>query len=509
MIKKLISAILAITVAAGLVTGCANSNPSAGAAKTKDSDGVNLVMYLYGTEGVANKDVLSALNEKLKTSINTTLEIKYIDWNDVATKYPLLWASGEKFDMAYVSGTAPVPYATLAKQGTLADITDLLTNEAPSLKSAIGDSYWKSMEVNGKIYGVPSTYSEYTAYGFVTRKDLLEKSGIANVNSVEDMERYMDAAKENGWAPLNGSANLSMDLYRMFVGTTSDWIDAPGVPNTEMYLTSSLKNTDKVFHPAFTSEFEAFAVKMHEWAEKGYWGKDVLSSAQDDKDNFYNGLSASYISHQPDWTGSYGTQKKKLPDVETQFYAFAEAANKIERKMGVENATGISANSKYPDRCLKVIEKLMTDKECYDLFQYGILGREYEVADGMIRQPDTFNSDKDGFGFAGWGLRTDSLNIPQATEDPRRYTLNEEWGKSAIDNPYAGFSFDSSSVSSQLSAISNVDSQLGIQIMLGLTKQEPKEAVAEYRKQLEAAGVNDVIKAVNDQLTEYTSAEKK
>ena len=226
-------------------------------------------------------------------------------------------------------------------------------------------------------------------------------------------------------------------------------------------------------------------------------------------ENFYNGLSASYISHQPDWTGSYGTQKKKLPDVETEFYAFAEAANKIERKMGVENATGISANSKYPDRCLKVIEKLMTDKECYDLFQYGILGREYEVTDGMIKQPDTFNSDKDGFGFAGWGLRTDSLNIPQATEDPRRYTLNEEWGKSAIDNPYAGFSFDSSSVSSQLSAISNVDSQLGIQIMLGLTKQDPKEAVAEYRKQLEAAGINDVIKAVNDQLTEYTSPEKK
>ncbi len=45
--------------------------------------------------------------------------------------------------------------------------------------------------------------------------------------------------------------------------------------------------------------------------------------------------------------------------------------------------------------------------------------------------------------------------------------------------------------------------------MLGLTKQDPKEAVAEYRKQLEAAGINDVIKAVNDQLTEYTSAEKK
>lgn len=509
MMKKVISTLLAVTMIAGLAVGCGKTSSTSGTettTKTDDSKTVNLVMYLYGSAGVANQDILDKLNEKLKDSINTTLEIKYIDWNDVATKYPLLWASGEEFDMAYVSSTASVPYATLAKQGALVDITDLLEEDAPTLKSSIDDSYWKSMEVNGGIYGVPSTYSEYTAYGFVTRNDLLEKYGMTDVESVEDMEKYMDAAVADGWTPLNGSSNLAMDLYQLFLGTTGDWIDAPGIPSSEMYLASSLSDTSTVFHPAFSDEFEAFAVKMHEWAQKGYWSKDVLSSTQDDKDNFYNGLSAAYISHQPDWTGSYGTQLEKLPGIETEFYTFAEAANKIERKMGVENATGISANTKYPDRCLKVIEKLMTDEECYDLFQYGILGREYEITDGKITQPDSYNADTDAGGFAGWALRTDALNIPQATEDPRRYTLNDEWSKTAIDNPYAGFSFDSSSVSSQLSAISNVDSQLGIQIMLGVTSQDPKEAVAEYRKQLEAAGVNDVINVVNEQLKEYKSA---
>lgn len=506
MMKKVISTILAISLVAGLTMGCGKQQTTTSDTKTDDSKTVNLVMYLYGSAGVANADILAALNKKLKESTNTTLEIKYIDWNDVTTKYPLLWASGEKFDMAYVSSTAAVPYATLAKQGALADISDLLAKDAPTLKSSIDDSYWNNMKVNGKIYGVPSTYSEYATYGFVTRSDLLAKYNMTSVESIDDMEKYMDGAVTDGMIPLNGSSNLSIDLYKLFLGTTSDWIDAPGIPNTENYLAASLSDPETVFHPAFTDEFEAFAEKMHEWQQKGYWSKDVLSSKSDDKDNFYNGLSASYISHQPDWTGSYGTQLKKLPGIDTEFYAFAEKNNKIERTSGSQNATGINANTKYPDRCLKVIEKLMTDKDCYDLFQYGILGREYTLTDGKITQPDTYNADKDAGGFAAWALRTDALNIPQATEDPRRYTLNEQWSKTAIDNPYSGFNFDASSVSSQLSAIANVDAQLGIQIMLGETTQDPKDAVAEYRKELKSAGIDDVIAEVNKQLKEYNAS---
>jgi len=242
---------------------------------------------------------------------------------------------------------------------------------------------------------------------------------------------------------------------------------------------------------------------MKEWADKGYWSKDVLSASKDDKDNFYNGLSAAYVSHQPDWTGPYGTQVEKLPGVDTEFYCFPEANGKIIRKMGNENATGISVNSKNPERCLMLIEKLMTDEECYDLFQYGIEGKQYEIADDKTTKPASFNIEKDAGSFSGWAFRTDKFNIQADTEDERRYTLNDTWDKVAIDNPYTGFSFDSSSVNTELSAITNVDAQLGIQIMLGKTKQDPIDAVAEYRKQLKTAGIETVIAELKKQLKEY------
>jgi putative aldouronate transport system substrate-binding protein len=518
--KKIITMLLVVVLSVGLLAGCSKNNTdNSGNSQTAENGGaettdkgtvdtskeVNLVLYLWGGEGVANKEILAQLNEKLKASINTTIEVKYIDWGDIATKYPLLWSSGENFDLAYVSSTANVPYATLVKQDALYDMTDLIPKYAPVLNTELKDK-WNNVTVDGKIYAVPNKYSEYTAYGFVSRKDLMDKYGVPAISSITDMEKYMDGAVADGQIPLNGSANLANDLYRMFVATTGGWINAPGIPSSGLYLVADKADTSKIIHPAFTDEFQAFAVKMNEWANKGYWSRDILSSSQDDKDNFYNGLSAAYISHQPDWTGNYGNQLKKLPGIETEFYCFPEAQGKIVKATGVGAATAINRNSKYPERALMVIEKLMTDKECYDLFQYGIEGKQYVLKDGKITQPDGFDATKNGGGFSAWAFRTDALNIPQATEDPRRYTLNDEWSKTAIDDPFVGFNFDSTPVSTELSIISDLDAKLGIQILLGKTAQDPKEAVAEYRKQLKAAGVDTVLDEVNKQWTAYNSS---
>ncbi len=467
---------------------------------------VKLVYYLWGGEGVANPDILAEINKKLKADINATIEVKYIDWGDIGTKYPLIFASGEKFDMSHASPNAVMPYSTIANQDALVDITDMLDTYAPALKAEIPENVWASTKVNGRIFGVPTLYSEFTPSGFVTRRDLREKYNIAEVNSIETMEAYLDAAQAEGaMVPLNGSSTLAMDLYRLFIDTTGTWIsEAPGITTSEMFLAStSVDNYTDVFHPAFTQEFEDFAVRMRQWADKGYWTKDVLSSQQSAKDNFLNGLSASFITHMADWSGTFGSINEKL-GVDTDFYCFAESLGKIKRKMGVENSTVISTTSDNPERALMAIEKFMTDESYYRLIQYGIEGRQYEIVDGLSTRPASFDAEKDGGGFSAWSLRNDRFNIPYATEDPRRYELNEAWNKVAIDNPYVGFNFNSGNVTTEIAAISNVNAQLGIQIMLGKTTADPKEAVAEYRRQLEQAGINKVIEEVKTQLADFT-----
>ena len=78
-----------------------------------------------------------------------------------------------------------------------------------------------------------------------------------------------------------------------------------------------------------------------------------------------------------------------------------------------------------------------------------------------------------------------------------------EWSKIYLSDPYTGFSFDSSKVSTELSAISNVNSTLGIQLMLGKT-DNVEAAIEEYRNQLKKAGIDTVIEELKNQLSSFT-----
>ncbi len=495
--KKLISLLLVLLLGLSMMQTAAAADDM-----TKQ---VNLVYYLWGSAGVANPDILAKINEKLTADLNCTIEIRYIDWGEIATKYPLLFASGEKFDMSHASPTAAVSYYTLAAQGVLADITDLL-DSVPALRDAIPENTWAGAKYQGRIYGVPTLYSEFTPYGYAYRDDLREKYGLEPITSLETMEAYLAAVVKNEtFAPINGNADDAINLYRMFTDLTGAWITAPGLPQNQVYLVAtSPENYQDLIHPAFTEEFMAWAKKMKEWADAGYFAKDVLAAQVGAKDNTNNGISAGFLTHMPDWTGNYGTQVESLPGVTINWWSPAVDNGKVLIKAGVDNSTAISITSANPERALKVIEKFMTDESYYRLIQYGIEGRQYELKDGLSVRPAGYDVQKDGGGFAVWSLRNDAFNIPYATENPVRYELIEAWKKTAIPNPYSGFTFDPTNVSSELAAISDVNIELGRQILLGKSTDDVEAAVENYRSMLKAAGIDAVLAEVKAQLANFT-----
>jgi putative aldouronate transport system substrate-binding protein len=506
-----------------LLVGCgkgndkntASSDSKGGSASSEVSDKgvdlsehVTLTLYLYGSPGVANEDIIAEINRKLTEDINTSIEVKYIDWGDIATKYPLLWASGEKFDMAYASATATVPYYTLAKQGSLYDISGMLDTYAPTLKAAIPETSWSATQSGKGIFGVPTLGAGYNVNGFVYNKANCKAWGIDEVTDLDSMIAYCDASVANGIYPINGNAEVAMDFYKMLVDSTGNWIPAPGIAESEMYLvTKDYNNIQDIVHPAFTDEFEKFVTMLDEWEAKGYWPTDILSASTGDKDMYKNMQSSAYITHMGDWTGNYTAVHGQLENQDIGCWYFAEDNNKIIQSSPAQDMTVINANSKYPERCLMAIEKFMTDESYYRLWQYGIEGRQYEIVVGYIEKPAAFDEKVDGGGFAAWAFSNNQFKIPSKAEHPSRYEKIDEWSKIFMSNPYNGFSFDSSKVSSELSAISNVNSTLGIQLMLGKT-DDVAAALKEYRSQLKSAGIDTVIDELKSQLASFTPAGK-
>ncbi len=466
---------------------------------------VNIVYYLYGQEGVANKDILAQINALLKKDLNCTLEMKYIDWGDIATKYPLLFASGEQFDMVEASPSFVAPYDKLATQGALADITDML-KYVPALTKEIPERYFDYCRVNGRVYGVPTMYIAFNAYGLVTRQDIQDKYGIAEINSFETAEQYFDACLTEGLVPLNGNSSLADTLYRTFLATSPWWHEVPGISQGELtFAAESAENKTNVFHPAYTDEFAAFVERMKSWADKGYWPVDVMAAPKTAKDNFLAGNSGAFITHQPDWTGAYAAIKEGIGEVKTNFWCYTLHNGKMKRMPPTENICAISSTSANPERTLAVIEKFMTDEAYYRLLQFGIEGRQYEIVEGIVSTPASFDETVDLGGFASWSLRNGHFNLTYSSEDPRRAVQNLEWDKTAIDDPYIGFAFDSSNVSTELAAITNVNAVYGVPLLLGKSTLPVNEAVEEYRTLLTRAGVDKVLAELKGQLEAYVA----
>ena len=519
--KKLLSGVLCLTMVSAMLVGCgkAANNDQTGTQTNGNSGGnteeisegevdlsehVTLVFYLYGSAGVANESILAEINRKLTEDINTSIEVKYIDWGDIGTKYPLIWASGEEFDMAYASVNTAVPFYTLAKQGSLYDITSIIDQYATTLKERVPETSWAATSSDGNIYGVPTLGNGYNSTGFVYNKANCEKWGISEVTDLESMIAYLDAAVANGIYPINGNSDIAMDFYKMLVDITGNWVTSPGISTEEMYLvTRDYNDINDVIHPAFTDEFAEFVTMLDEWDEKGYWPQDILSSTTGDKELYKNGKSASYLTHMGDWTGNYTGVHGNLADQDIDAWYFAEDNNKVMQSSPAQDITVVNADSKYPERCVLAIEKFLTDESYYDLWQYGIEGTQYVVKDGYLEKPEGFDETVDAGGFSAWAFSNTEFKIPLRTEHPSRYVKLDEWNENHLNDPYTGFSFDSSVVSTELSAISNVNSTLGIQLMLGKT-DDVKAAIEEYRSQLKKAGIDTVIEELKKQLSEFT-----
>ena len=533
-LKKVMATIVCAAMAGTLLAGCGGDSASGGNASNESSSGQNasggstsqaenasqsgsggtdlsehvtLSFYLYGSPGAANEDILKEINNKLTEDINTSIEVKYIDWGDINTKYPLLWASGEEFDMAYASINTAVPFYTLAKQGSLYDISGLLDSCAPVLKEKIDDAGWAAASTTDGIFGVPSLGAGFNTYAFVYNKANCSAWGIPEVTDLASMEAYCDASVANGIYPINGNSEVAMDFYRMLEGMTGNWVPAPGIATSEMYLMcTDYNNYQEVVHPAFTDEFEEFVIMLDEWAKKGYWPTDILSASTGDKDMYKNGQCSAYITHMADWTGNYTAIHGQLPDQDIDAWYYAEDHDKVLKSSPAQDLTVINVNSKYPERCLMAIEKFMTDESYYRLWQNGIEGRQYEIVDGYLEKPASYSDDVDGGGFSAWALSNNEFKIPLRAEHPSRYEKMNEWEADHINDPYIGFSFDDANVKAELSAISNVNSTLGIQLMLGKT-DDVHTALQQYREQLTSAGVDTVIEELKTQLQAFTPVE--
>lgn len=507
-------------------TGSTNSAASTGGdasgtatpAAIDTSEFQNIVWYHLGnipTNGHLEK-VTEKWNAILKDKVNASLELKFIEWTDYMTKYNLLLASGEEFDMINTASDWLDMWPN-AQRGAFMDITELLPTYAPKTWSEVPTADWEQCKYNGKIITIPEDqYSQWINHGFLYRGDWAKEAGFTDmkIKSWEDMEKYFQYIKDNkpDVIPYDCNGGIWNETSQYWMMSHTDNITVDGVPGYIFY-SKDYDHITEVTSPFMDKDLMTqFAGMMKRWGDNGFWRTDVLNYTSGDEAMT---LEAGTNGAQQKHTQEYSTKRVKLdtkqPGSELQFFDFTSQGGKNLTKMSITHgAQSVAATSKHPERSLMVYDLIRNEEELYRLMNWGIEGVQWlDNGDGTRVQPEGYDNTLMDVGANFWGGRMDKFEnaLPSATIWSEIQTVYSELNSYAKDYPYAGFVFDKVPVESELAALSDVMTSNLPAITFGKTDDYNK-AIEKFMTEMNNAGYEKVRAEVQKQLEAWAAAKK-
>lgn len=512
--RKILAGILAGTMIAGSLAGCSNSKspaaaPAAGGAqdssKVDTSKAVTLKMYLVGDKAADFDKVYDKINQELKKKINATLQVKFLSWAEAPTKYSLIFASGEDFDLIFTASGWEHYEETVAKKGFYEMSDQFIKTYAPDVMKVEPAEAWKQAKVNGKIYMVPGYTKEYGAEMLAVRGDLMKKYGFSDISSEEQLESFFDKVaadkKTTGISPLGTQGKALQYSYLL---EANGWTVVKGTIEPLFAYNYTDPNNKKVISVAETKEFKQYAEKMRALQQKGYWSKDALSTNDTRDDNFVAGKAAAM-----EWNlGScvnYAQQvNKDHPDWNATVVDFLP---KVKKPMNpyTNNGIAINARSQNPERAMMAIDQLMTNKTIYDLAAYGIEGVHYKAVGSNEYTPLAQASRYPASGSCNWGWNNQNLIRSVHPDSGDAALLGKQadflkaWNADPAIHPLSTFSFNEQNVKTQDAILTTLVKQYMDPISTGLV-DNPDQAVDEFISKLKTSGIDTVTKEIQNQI---------
>lgn len=482
----------------------APATTEAAATKPDTSKEVKLKMYLIGD---APKDlglVYDEVNKMLKKDINATVEPVFLSWGDYAQKYPLLFATGEDFDLVFSANW--YKFSEFANKGSFKELTpDLLNKYAPLTMKEMPKEAWDQAKVQNKIFMVPNSNKDFGMATVGIRGDLREKYKIAPLKTVDDYEKYLDtiAKNEPSLVPFDENG-AGYSMYDMIIGAET---------TTKVVVSNSLLSIDlkdksgKIIDVAQSPQYLEYAKKMADWNKRGFWSKNALVNKTPSKESFLAGKSASMAGNSLDMSNTVTAANQKHPEWKAEMFdLYNGKATYVNNYTG--NGMSINANSKNPERALMMLDLFRNNEDYFNLTTYGIKGKHYDLtADKKIQ---ALNGSDSGFkpdSGSPWGWRTAGLYKALADQPAAFTSIKEAWTKTAITNPLLNFVLDTTNIKNELAAIKNVKDQYRDPINLGVLA-DANEAVKTLNAKYKEAGLEKVQAEAQKQIDEFLKNNK-
>ncbi|MDR1174909.1 MAG: ABC transporter substrate-binding protein [Treponema sp.] len=492
------AAVLVFLLTTPVFAGGKQARDSGGALDT--SRRVELTMYVLGAEPPKQHELFENFNKMALEKLNCTLKTQYISYSEFWTKYPLIFSSGEIFDMAY-AGTW-LNFNQLAQRGAFLELDDLWPKYAPKNYAMQSPTAIRQATVTDHLYTIPTLLATYSAYGILYRTDLALPYGWnGRMETFADMENYLEIVKKN-----NPSIE-PLDIY-----SSGSYMDDIFLYNHGYYYSTGSASNDFLFfdpaqsNPKLMTYYEwdktpEFLSMMARWNQAGYFSKSALSDT--DSLKFRNGKTAAMIHNIDNYESNY----RLHPEWNIRYSNYV---SDISNLAFTQDALVISRTSRNPERAVALYELITTDEEMFRAFFYGIQGKSYDIETVNGRQYVKALNPQDYEFSSCWASRTRQFFMPEVGAPPDLQQHKDAYDSYIKDGvksqKFRSFTIDTTSVETEYANCVNVHQQYWWPLELGYVDQV--RGLAEYREKMQAAGIDRVRTVIQAQLDAYLAGLK-
>ena len=233
---------------------------------------VKLTWYLVGNRQEPDTPkVLEEANKYLKDKLNVSLDLYVFGWgDDYDQKVNTALAAGEPIDIVFTANWA-ANYNVNAASGYFTELNGYLA-KYPKIKEILGEDFLNGSAINGKNYAVPTNKEKVHNWGWLLKKDLVDKYNmdVSNIKTIEAIEPLLKIIKENE-PEITPVCIATMDAPFQLL----DWdrISDDDVPGA---LYPDNRDYTIVNHFLAPESIEHYKL-MRDWANKGYIHPDAAT----------------------------------------------------------------------------------------------------------------------------------------------------------------------------------------------------------------------------------------
>ncbi len=472
--KRKLALLMACILIMGTLSACG------GTKKNNDEGTPTLTWHMPGKKPADCDLVEEKINSIIEPKIGAKLDFVFLDSGAYDEKLNMMMASKTEFDLCF-SGWVNKYSRGVSAKGFL-KLNEYL-DKAPLLKEGIPEYAWKAVDAgNGDIYAVPNLQIYAMWQALYITKSYADKYNldVSTVKTPEDLIPFLEKIRDN-----------EPDVYPYSPGLYP-WCEydssqvLPG--NGELRIKNDDENAE-VYLAYETEEYKNGVNALRDFYKRGFIRKDIASAANDS-----TSAKQTVVTQ-----GAYkpGAELDIAKTDRGEVYAIPMGEPCLSQEMALQTLTAISATTKNPEKAVKLLELVNTDKEVYQLIVHGIEGTHYEkLEDGHIRKI----SDNYGFHSSGWyfGNQFNSLVMEGKDLDvwEQMAAVNEKSQMSAL----YGLTIDTTSITNEIANISAIISEFS-----GLRNGtvDPDATLKAFADKMKSAGIDKVVEEAQKQINEY------